>query len=195
MFVRDCCIIFFEVIWRLLSMKKKAFTLAEVLITIGLIGIVAALTMPTLMKMNQEAGIGPMLAKAQYSVEEAVGRMQLDDIDTSLSDINVADLMGKLENYLLISDGRLKDGIYIEFSTFDGTVPTIPSAAGGVYAKVKVDTNGTDVDPNAEGVDQFYFVLSKSGMMVPIDCTKEIANNNWKVPKDYDSESCKSSAN
>ena len=29
--------------------KKKAFTLAEVLITLGIIGVVAALTMPSLM--------------------------------------------------------------------------------------------------------------------------------------------------
>ena len=32
------------------SNKKFAFTLAEVLITLGVIGVVAALTMPTLLK-------------------------------------------------------------------------------------------------------------------------------------------------
>ena len=177
-------------------MKKKAFTLAEVLITIGLVGIVAALTMPTLMKMNQEAGIGPMLAKAQFSVEEAIGRMQLDDIDTTLSDIAVTNLLTKLESYLVISGGRLKDGLYLEVSAFGegDTIPTIPTAAGDVYAKVLVDINGADVDPNTEGVDQFYFALSKTGMMVPYDCTEVIANNNWKVPKDYDSTTCKSDA-
>ena len=30
------------------SMLKKAFTLAEVLVTLGIIGVVAAMTMPTL---------------------------------------------------------------------------------------------------------------------------------------------------
>ena len=33
-------------------MKKIAFTLAEVLITLGIIGIVAAMTLPTLIQLN-----------------------------------------------------------------------------------------------------------------------------------------------
>ncbi len=35
-------------------MKKRAFTLAEVLITLGIIGVVAALTLPTLIQKQQE---------------------------------------------------------------------------------------------------------------------------------------------
>ena len=35
-------------------MKKFAFTLAEVLITLGIIGIVAALTLPTLIHNNHK---------------------------------------------------------------------------------------------------------------------------------------------
>lgn len=36
--------------------RKKAFTLAEVLITLGIIGVVAALTIPSLMQNIQDAG-------------------------------------------------------------------------------------------------------------------------------------------
>ena len=35
--------------------KKNAFTLAEVLITLGIIGIVAAITIPTLINNVQDA--------------------------------------------------------------------------------------------------------------------------------------------
>lgn len=35
-------------------MNKKAFTLAEVLITLGIIGVVAALTLPTLIEEHQK---------------------------------------------------------------------------------------------------------------------------------------------
>uniref|UniRef100_UPI004029BEED type II secretion system protein n=1 Tax=Candidatus Scatousia sp. TaxID=3085663 RepID=UPI004029BEED len=35
-------------------MHKKAFTLAEVLITLGIIGIVAAMTLPTVVNKYQE---------------------------------------------------------------------------------------------------------------------------------------------
>ena len=38
----------------LVSFKKAAFTLAEVLITLGIIGIVAAMTIPTLIADYQE---------------------------------------------------------------------------------------------------------------------------------------------
>ena len=35
-------------------MKKRAFTLAEVLITLGIIGVVAAMTIPTLISNYQK---------------------------------------------------------------------------------------------------------------------------------------------
>ena len=39
--------------------KKCAFTLAEVLITLGIIGVVAAITIPSLMAATQEASLVP----------------------------------------------------------------------------------------------------------------------------------------
>jgi len=44
-------------------MKKFGFTLAEVLITLGIIGVIAALTTPALVKNTGSAKIGPTLAK------------------------------------------------------------------------------------------------------------------------------------
>ena len=38
----------------ILMPSKKAFTLAEVLITLGIIGVVAAMTIPTLITNNQQ---------------------------------------------------------------------------------------------------------------------------------------------
>lgn len=177
-------------------MFKKAFTLAEVLITIGLIGIVAALTLPSMMKLHQDAGTGPLLAKAQVSIEEAISRMQLENLDKSLSDYaTTADLIPELKNYLFMTDSDggyvLKDGIYFEITKSPTIqIPVIPQAAGVYYATVLVDVNGKN-PPEVEGVDRFYFTLTSSGMMVPIYCTEEIANNNWKVPKDYDAATCK----
>ena len=47
--------------------KKLAFTLAEVLITLGIIGIVAAMTIPTLINKKQKAEIETQL-KENYSI-------------------------------------------------------------------------------------------------------------------------------
>lgn len=46
---------------------KQAFTLAEVLITLGIIGVVAALTLPSLISKNNTAAMESKLKKT-YSV-------------------------------------------------------------------------------------------------------------------------------
>ena len=47
-------------------MKKQAFTLAEVLMTLGIIGVVAAMTLPTLITDFQKRSTATMV-KALYS--------------------------------------------------------------------------------------------------------------------------------
>ena len=52
-------------------MKKNGFTLAEVLITMTIVGVIAALTTPALLHNVATADIGPRLAKFRATVEEA----------------------------------------------------------------------------------------------------------------------------
>lgn len=52
-------------------MKKIGFTLAEVLITLGIVGVVAALTAPALIQSAATAQTGPKLAKAVSTLEVA----------------------------------------------------------------------------------------------------------------------------
>ena len=52
-------------------MKKNGFTLAEVLITFAIIGIVAAITLPGLNNGVNKSKIGPALAKAVNTLETA----------------------------------------------------------------------------------------------------------------------------
>lgn len=52
-------------------MKKNGFTLAEVLITMGIIGVVAALTAPALIQDVSNAKIGPTLSKVKSTLENA----------------------------------------------------------------------------------------------------------------------------
>ena len=51
---------------------KNAFTLAEVLITLGIIGVVAAMTMPTLMNSTQGAQYKAAYKKALSALSQAV---------------------------------------------------------------------------------------------------------------------------
>lgn len=60
-------------------MKNKAFTLAEVLITLGIIGVIAALTMPALMQSAARAKIGPELSSAMSTLSEATTAFMTDN--------------------------------------------------------------------------------------------------------------------
>ena len=98
-----------------MKMKKYGFTLAEVLVTRGIIGVVAALTTPALIQNVGNAKVGPKLAKAKSTFENAVTTMLVENSSNSLlgaldelpkedDDQNAAIAFGKkLSEYMKIS--------------------------------------------------------------------------------------------
>ncbi len=58
------------------KMHESAFTLAEVLITLGIVGVIAAMTLPPLIDNNNARGRKTALAKA-YSVLSQAHQMML----------------------------------------------------------------------------------------------------------------------
>ena len=62
-----------------LAAKKAAFTLAEVLITLGIIGVVAALTLPTLIQNHQKQVYVTQLKKAYSTLNNAINKMAVDE--------------------------------------------------------------------------------------------------------------------
>lgn len=97
-------------------MKKFGFTLAEVLVTLGIIGVVAALTLPSLLVDTQGAQVGPKLGKAVAMFEQAnqalLNQNNVDSLSdggfyTSNGDVNgVRSYMDELSNYLKITQYR-----------------------------------------------------------------------------------------
>ncbi len=53
------------------KLKKDAFTLAEVLVTLGIIGVVAALTMPTLVSNHKKAVLKSQFKKTYSTISQA----------------------------------------------------------------------------------------------------------------------------
>lgn len=66
--------------------KKSAFTLAEVLITLGIIGVVAAMTLPTLIQQHQKQVYVTQLQKAVNTWDNMIRKMQADEGVTELKD-------------------------------------------------------------------------------------------------------------
>ena len=65
------------------SSKKVAFTLEEVLITLGIIGIVAAMTMPSLIQKHEQKVLLNQLKKTYAVLNQAVlsMRAKYDNVD------------------------------------------------------------------------------------------------------------------
>lgn len=63
-------------------LKRNAFTLAEVLITLGIIGVVAAMTLPTLLTNTQQQTFRAQLKKSLTVLSQAASvNLAIDDYD------------------------------------------------------------------------------------------------------------------
>ena len=72
----------------------KAFTLAEVLITLAIIGVVAALTLPTMIANHQKKVYVVQLQKAISTLEQGFKMMMADDAVDNLEYTSVFQLVG-----------------------------------------------------------------------------------------------------
>ena len=82
-------------------MKFKAFTLAEVLITLAVIGIVAALTIPALVKNYQERTWGTASQVFERKLEEALKSMNAQETLAGYS--TTKDFVNELSKHIKIT--------------------------------------------------------------------------------------------
>lgn len=108
--------------------KRFGFTLAEVLITLGIIGVVAAMTMPTLMNATNGAQYKTAYKKALSVISQAVVlNLALDDYDlgtttstgTGSGDFSVFALLNNRTNVVRTEDGAITGYSYILGSDVD----------------------------------------------------------------------------
>jgi len=77
---------------------KKGFTLAEILITLGIIGVVSALTIPTLVKRNTNETHVQQLKKAYATISEAFDGFMAENNAATLRDTYL--LTGNIGRFL-----------------------------------------------------------------------------------------------
>lgn len=165
--------------------KKSGFTLAEVLITLGIIGVVAAMTIPTLLNQTNDAEYKTGLKKAISSLNQAI-TMNVALEGTDFSSLNggttgdtnsiyymfthrmnvVSTVAGTNE---ILGDNFEVTGNYILFLS-DGIAISFPTDAAGCTTATQdgchmvVDVNGlkkpntTSLATTTTGVirDQFF---------------------------------------
>jgi prepilin-type N-terminal cleavage/methylation domain-containing protein len=168
--------------------KKAAFTLAEVLITLGIIGIVAAMTIPTLQTAYKAHKLRTQFMKIYSTLSQAILTAEDESGLTYLyTDIrlNVTGIT-KCDNGATMRDGEGNDACFHSknglYKTINGT--SIPAARmddgypfkfsnganimyewddknykDGTHHWIWADINGYNNPPNQLGVDLFVFQI------------------------------------
>ena len=131
-------------IMRLSNMRVRGgFTLAEVLITLGIIGVVAAMTMPTLMNSTQGAQYKAAYKKALSALSQAV------TLNMALDEWNFADAKGTSPYTIKEMLTNRMNVVRTETGTFVGpdgkTAYSVTAAAkgGATPAPIAPGTNNT----------------------------------------------------
>lgn len=188
--------------------KYKAFTLAEILITLGIIGVVAAMTIPILMQNIQDMQFKEA-AKAAYSkASQAVNQMKNDnggDLSYYYGNTNkfkpdfiqyfkVAKDCGNSgcfpSNLTTLHGDSVSNWItgYGQFVTIDGMTWGIYNASGSNPILITVDVNGHNAKPNILGRDIFLFQLLNDNV-VPMGSQgtwfANQSNGNYYCKKSY----------
>lgn len=176
-----------------------AFTLAEVLIVLGIIGIIAEMTIPTLMANVQLAELQAEYKKTYSDLNQIAQRFQ-SDYDMSVSEYTDSTNDPKYNNYINFkntyptyfkhyrdlspngweysihpvkqiignySGGWCDWGHFIQDS--NGRIMNLDdaNANGENGPKICVDING-EKGPNREGWDNFVFLFTTSGKVIPM---------------------------
>ena len=116
--------------------KRFGFTLAEVLITLGIIGVVAAMTMPTLINSTQGAQYKAAYKKALSALSQAVTlNVALDEwsfADADTSTYKLEDMFKSRMNVVRTETGatNIKDAKGQEYKVAVSAAGKFPSSTG-----------------------------------------------------------------
>ena len=194
--------------------KQAAFTLAEVLITLGIIGVVAAMTMPSLISNYRHKVLESQFKKA-YSVISQLGAMVISEYgDCSYSQTeDIKEFMlsnlvkgeqttdsDKYTNFFTYTKNKASVGIH--FNCLDNVSWTNSKSASipegmqfalcshnsGIGTIVAVDTNGAGKRSNAFGHDIFFFHFNTG------NCRLEPITYTMRNCTDEEKDSCTQSS-
>ena len=180
------------------SLPKAAFTLAEVLITLGIIGVVAALTIPTLVKDYKGKVLANQLKKGYSTISQAL-LMMYNDTGEQINYENYPNnkFAPVFKKYLGVQKyfdsqgitGSGKDDFYVskEYMNYNNTKAADASIFDegqmiindnmAIYIQnsqwynwlfITIDINGINKKPNRWGHDLFTFQVESNGKLIPL---------------------------
>lgn len=191
--------------------KKIGFTLAEILIALGIVGIVSVIVTPGIVETGRKAKYGATLGKVVYQIELGAQNYIQDYNDKQTNGSYAQDLTGlgsgydnkTLAEYAGATYNMLKNSYRPK--NYDGSDATTTLTDMCLYSfskldaqfwikrtrgnkgfednqTVVIDVNGYSNNPNAYGKDLFSFILDKSGKLIPNDDkTKKVVQDGFKI--------------
>lgn len=183
------------------------FTLAEVLITLGIIGVVAAITLPTLIQNSQRRELQVGLKKGYSTISQAldmyyaengvrlnqniVGRQKLKsilikyiknakDCGVDNEDPRCPELSEwPYTNYNNTNQAHFALFDDGRFVLRDGSLILIENVLLGNSLYISIDVNGAKKGPNRFGHDLFTFQIMQDGKLLPMgtEGTDYVRNN------------------
>ena len=173
---------------------KRGFTLAEVLITLGIIGVVAAMTMPSLIANYQKKVLVTQLKKEINYIQNNIHKILADEEVDSLKDTDYLDEFGhhldndKFVKYLNLEKINFKlEGEDAQmYSNSSGACLTVSNTYSNLFSTITLDVNCLHA-PNKYGRDIFMIFIDDKGDLIdsgdaigaPIDFLNEnICNKN-----------------
>lgn len=185
-----------------LFMKLKAFTMAEVLITLGILGVVIAMTLPALIGHYQKKVTVEKLKTIYSKLSEVIKISETDngvvnswDYTLSSDEFVKIYLAPYIKNFKINNsvwnfrslnkatwggeDGSLNTTEYAKFSLANGTLVAVRTSAmdNGTSIIIYADTNGL-TGPNVIGHDIFRMSITKTyGFTLGADRSDE--NSQW----------------
>lgn len=173
--------------------SKKAFTMAEILLVLGIIGVVAAISLPKLSDNVDEQALVAATRKINTELEDAhqamVARYGEPDswLKSKDAKTNSQTYAQKLKSFLEVDNDcgqsagscmpqsytdayylKLKSGAGLAFYIY--SIPDLTCSTSGnkfypcVFGNIYVDVNGYEKGPNQNGFDIFRFDVSANGV-------------------------------
>lgn len=134
---------------------KKAFTLSEVLITVGIIGVVAAVTTPTVVANYRKQTYVTQLRKISYEIEQAADLYMTDHSVNNLNRLRTsAELQNFITNYFKVvknCNSRYLPCFAEEYHAMNGAGPMKP--AGGLCNVTATFANGASICADSEAME------------------------------------------
>lgn len=180
------------------SSNKDGFTLAEILITLSIVGIVAAMTVPSLM-MNYQKKVWETKLEKSFSV--AVNACERMLVEENISSANETRLYRdptseNVRRYFKVTrngDAEDQRGLLIALPDNTDLYFNAVNSNGAIF-RFLVDVNGND-RPNEAGKDQFVFNLDNNCTYTYTQNAEddqdmaryfnEVMENNWRIPDEY----------